>query len=142
MIRKKKAVRNKKRFQKINWIVFVIVVLLGIFSAYLALIELDRLAASPKGDEEQSRREFQWGPSYTKMGMVLLFITALLALGWKRLFPFNVPLAILLLGFYYEFFFIVFTTGWVGLQGFLGLATAVLIALIMIISYAFYLWFY
>jgi hypothetical protein len=139
MIREEKTLRHKKTFQKINWIVFGILAVLGIFFAFSAFEELNRLANSPRGDEAQSRKEFQWGPSYEKAGMVFLFITALLALCWKRLFPFNVPLAIILLGFYYEFFFVVFTTGWVGLLGILGLALGILAGLIMIISYTIYL---
>jgi hypothetical protein len=73
--------------------------------------------------------------------MVLLF-TAILAIGWKRVFPFNGPLAIILFGFYFEVFFIFFTRGWIGFMGVFGLAIAVIIALIMMVSYVTYLRFY
>ncbi|WP_456270944.1 RND transporter [Bacillus sp. AK031] len=139
-MKKKKTIRNKKQFRMINWIVFGVIVLIGSLLAFEALEELDRIANSPRGDEAQSRIDFRWDTGTSRLGMLLLFLTALLAIGWKRVFPFNVPLAIILFGFCYFLFFMVFTTGWVGLIGIIGLGAALAIAIIMIISYAIYLW--
>ncbi|WP_245864218.1 hypothetical protein [Fredinandcohnia onubensis] len=69
------------------------------------------------------------------ISIAVLISSALLAKGWKRLFPFNVPIAIILLGFCYFLFFLIFTTGWVGFQGMFGFFIAFLLGVILIIFY-------
>lgn len=54
---------------------------------------------------------------------------------WKRLFPFNVPIAIILVGFCYVLLFLTCTIGWVGIQGILGFFISFFIGMILIISY-------
>jgi Na+-driven multidrug efflux pump len=129
-------VKNKKKFQEINRIVFGILAVIGVLIALSTLGSLDN-AANVKGEE--SYRYFRWNSASSTLLMVLLFFTAILAIGWKRVFPFNGPLAIILLGFYFELFFMIFTRGWIGFMGVFGLAIAVIIALIMMISYVIYL---
>ncbi|RIW31992.1 RND transporter [Bacillus salacetis] len=132
--------RNKETLRKINWFIFAIVIILGLMMLSEAFQELRDLADSPGGADAQSRRDFRWDSSSTVLLVVLLSFTSLLLLLWKRIFPFNVPVALILLGFYYLLFFMTFTTGWVGLVGVMGLAAAVLIGVIMIIAYTIYLW--
>ncbi|MCR8848436.1 RND transporter [Rossellomorea sp. SC111] len=131
--------KNKKRFQKINWTVFGLLAVSGVLlalSTWLSLKDVDAVIG------EESNRDFRWDSASSTLLMVLLFLTALLSIGWKRVFPFNGPLAIILLGFYFELFFLIFTRGWVGFMGIFGLAITVMIALIMMISYVIYLRFY
>src|SRR5690606_17065024 len=54
----------------------------------------------------------------------------------KRLFPFNVPIAIILVGFCYMLFFLTFTIGWIGALGMFGFLIAFLIGVVLMISYA------
>ncbi|OXS57195.1 hypothetical protein B0G93_11879 [Bacillus sp. V-88] len=128
--------KNKKRFQKINWTVFGILALSGVLlvlSTWRSLKNVDAVIG------EESYRDFGWDSASSTLLMVLLFLTTLLSIGWKRVFPFNGPLAIILLGFYFELFFLIFTRGWVGFMGDFGLAIAVMIALVMMVSYVIYL---
>jgi hypothetical protein len=87
------------------------------------------------GRDAQSRAEFRWGSIQMFILIAILIYSVLLAKEWKRLFPFNVPIAIILLGFCYVFFFLTFTTGWVDFQGMFGFFIALLLGLILIISY-------
>jgi hypothetical protein len=132
--------RNKERLRTINWFIFGIVFILGLMVISQTFQELTNLANSPAGEDAQSRKDFRWDSASTVLLAILLSLTTLLLLLWKRIFPFNVPVALILLGFYNLLFFMTFTTGWVGLAGVLGLAAAVLIGIIMIIAYSIYLW--
>ncbi|WP_421378161.1 RND transporter [Bacillus salacetis] len=135
------SMNHKKNLQKFNWIVFGLLIIISLFVISEAFEELKQLAESDQADSAQSRRAFRWDSAHTTFGLVLLFFTVLLTIGWKRLFPFNVPIAIILYGFYYELFFMTYTVGWVGLIGTLGLAICGVTGILLIISYALYLFF-
>jgi len=126
---------NSKNYLKaINWTIFILVVLTGIITASITMYKLLNIPAF--GEEAQSRVEFRWGSIQMFTVIALLISSVLLAKGWKRLFPFNVPIAIILLGFCYVLFFLTFTTGWVGFQGIFGFFIAFLIGMILGISYS------
>ncbi|MEI5909262.1 hypothetical protein WAK64_19610 [Bacillus spongiae] len=127
---------NKKQLQKINWVVFATLVVIFVLFSYNQTINT---VTSSSLDGPQSRIDFGMSGFSTSFLIILLFLSALLVIGWKRLFPFNVPIAIVLLGFYFQFLFIIFTTGWIGFAGTFILAICVAVSLIMIISYAIYL---
>jgi hypothetical protein len=131
-----KRSRNKKNFQQINWTIFGILVVIG---GCIAISILVSLGDAVHTTGEESYRDFRWVSAASTLLTTLLLFTAVLIFIWKRIFPFNVPLVIILLGFYFELFFLIFTTGWIGFMGIFGLAIAVIIALIMIIVYAIYL---
>jgi hypothetical protein len=94
-------VKYEKKFQEINRIVFRILAVIGVLIALSTLGSLDN-AANVTGEE--SYRYFRWNSASSTLLMVLLFLTAILAIGWKRVFPFNGPLAIIRLVFISNFF--------------------------------------
>lgn len=125
---------NSKDYLKaINWTIFILVVLTAIITASITMYNLLNIPAF--GEDAQSRAEFRWGPFQMFTAIALLISSVLLAKGWKRLFPFNVPIAIMLVGFCYVLFFLTFTTGWVGFQGTFGFFIALLLGMILSISY-------
>ncbi|MEH7386348.1 RND transporter [Bacillus sp. JJ1521] len=126
--------KNKKNLRAINWTIFILVVLIAIITAYITLYDLYTTPAI--GEAAQSRAGFRWGSLHIIISIAILIISAFLAIGWKRLFPYNVPVAIILVGFCYVLFFLTFTIGWVSLQGMLGFFIAFLIGVILIISYS------
>lgn len=128
--------KNKSDVKKINRVILAIVLLLGVGTAIFSLVDLMSTADTAFGEEAQSRIEFSWGLFQTGILIALVIILILLVKGWNRIFPFNVPLAIILFGFYYQLFFLVFTVGWVRLQGMLGLLAALLVGVILIVIYA------
>ena len=128
--------KNKSNFKKINWVIFTIIVLVGVVTAVITLYDLNSTTHTTLGDEGQSRVEFGWGFLHTIISVAILLISSFLALGWKRLFPFNVPIAIIIAGFCYVLFFLTFTIGWVGFLGIFGFFIAFLIGVILIVSYS------
>lgn len=128
--------KNKSDVKKINRVILAIVLLLGVGTAIFSLVDLMSTADTAFGEEAQSRIEFSWGLFQTGILIALVIILILLVKGWNRIFPFNVPLAIILFGFYYQLFFLIFTVGWVRLQGMLGLLAALLVGVILIVIYA------
>ncbi|KKK39100.1 RND transporter [Mesobacillus campisalis] len=128
--------KNKNNLKTINWSIFVIVLLTAVITATITLNDLYNTPAF--GEDAQSRAGLRWGTLHFVITIAMLIIFAFLAKGWKQLFPFNVPIAIILVGFCYELFFLTFTIGWVGIQGMLGFLIAILIALILISSYSIY----
>ncbi len=125
--------KNKNNLKAINWIIFILVVLTAVITAYITLYDLYN---SPDfGEDAQLRAGFRWGSLHIIISIAILIISAFLAIGWKRSFPYNVPVAIILVGFCYILFFLTFTIGWVGMQGMLGFFIAFLIGMILIISY-------
>lgn len=128
--------KNKNILKTINWVTFAIIVLVGIVTAATTLHDLNTVPAY--GEDAQSRAEFRWGSLHTIMSVTILFCSSLLALGWKRLFPFNVPIAIIITGFCFALFFLTFTVGWVSLVGIFGLFAALLMGIILIVSYSVY----
>jgi hypothetical protein len=128
--------KNKKQLKMINWVIFILVISVGVVTAILTLYELNTRPHTTFGEEAQSRIEFRWGLLHTIISIAILVISTSLAIGWKRLFPFNVPIAIIMAGFCYVLFFLTFTVGWVGIQGMIGFFIAFLIGMILIISYS------
>lgn len=128
--------KNNANLKTINWSIFTAVVLAAVITAILTLYDLSNAPAF--GEAAQSRAGFRWGPPHIIILTFILIISVFLAAGWKRLFPFNVPVAIILVGFCYELFFLTFTIGWVGIQGMLGFLIAFLIGGVLLISYSIY----
>lgn len=125
---------NSKDYLKaINWTIFILVVLTAIITASITMYNLLNIPAF--GEDAQSRADFRWGSIQMFTAIALLISSVLLAKGWKGLFPFNVPIAIILVGFCYVLFFLTFTTGWVGFQGTFGFFIAFLIGTILSILY-------
>lgn len=129
--------KNKSNLKTVNSFIFLFFVLIGIITIVITLLDLNNFnAATEPLDGQQSRAEFRWSSIHTMITAILLIFSAFLAIGWKRLFPFNVPLALIIAGFYYELFFLTFTVGWVGIQGMVGLLVALLTGLILIIFHS------
>jgi len=126
--------KNKTNLKTINWVTFITVLLVGVVTAAITLYDLN--THTTYGEEGQSRAEFRWGFLHTTISVAILIISSFLALGWKRLFPFNVPIAIIIVGFCYVLFFLTFTIGWVGFLGIFGFFIAFLIGVILIVSYS------
>jgi hypothetical protein len=135
---KEQILKRNKKFQKINWIVFAIIVLMGLILISEASEGVKNLSNSQAENAGQFRMEFRWDTANSTLAIILLFISVVLALVWKHTFPFNVPLAIILLGFGYQLYFMTFTVGWGGILGVIGLVISVLVAITMIISYTVY----
>jgi hypothetical protein len=123
--------------RNLNRTIFILFLMAGIISILVTVSDLNE-AASQSFDDSQSRLEIRWGAASSYLIGVLIILSALLAIGWRKIYPFNVPLALILAGFYYEWFFLTFTTGWVGLLGFIGLAFSSATGLILIVAYAIY----
>lgn len=126
--------KNKTNLKTINWSILIIVVLTAVITAIITLYDLYITPAF--SEDAQSRAGFRWGTLHIIISIAILIISVFLAIGWKRLFPFNVPISIILVGFCYLLFFLTFTVGWVGIQGMLGFLIAFLIGVILIISYS------
>lgn len=127
--------KNQTKIKKVNWITLAIVLIVNIVSAVLTVYDLNNQTPSAFGDEEQSRVEFRWGMLHTMFFLVVLMLASILLAGWKRLFPFNAPLAIILTGFCYQLFFLTFIVGWVGMQGTLGMLVSFFIGMNLCIAY-------
>ncbi|MEH7226092.1 RND transporter [Bacillus sp. JJ1566] len=126
--------QNKDYLKAINWTIFILVILTAVITAWITLYDLNNTPAI--GEDAQSRAGFRWGSLHIIISFAILILSIFLALGWKRLFPYNVPVAIILAGFCYVLVFLSFTIGWVGIQGMLGFFVAFLIGVILIISYS------
>ncbi|MFD1032511.1 RND transporter [Metaplanococcus flavidus] len=128
--------KNESNVRTINRVILAIVLVLGLGTALFTIVDLISTADTAFGEEAQSRYEFGWGLSQTTVLIALAAILILLVIGWNRIFPFNVPLAVILFGFCYQFFFLVFTVGWVGFQGLVGLLAALFLGIILSVIYA------
>lgn len=128
--------KNRNNFKIINWVTFAIIILVGVVTATITLYDLNSTAHTTLGDEGQSRAEFGWGFLHTIISVAIILISAFLALGWKRLFPLNVPIAIVIAGLCYVLFFLTFTIGWVRSLGFFGFFIALLIGVSLILTYS------
>ncbi|MFS0875231.1 RND transporter [Solibacillus isronensis] len=125
--------KYKNTLKTINWVTFIIILMVGIFTAGMTLYDLNTQVAF--GEEGQSRAGFRWGIFHNIILVTILLSAAFLGFAWKFLFPFNVPIAIIIAGLCYQLFFLTFTIGWVGLNGIFGFFIAFLIGIILIISY-------
>ncbi|MCC5803933.1 RND transporter [Rossellomorea vietnamensis] len=126
----------RKEVQTINWTLFGVMTLAGLVSAGSTLTKLKNLTPEQE-TEGQSRFRVHWEQPETILALILGCIILLLIHGWKKLFPFNVPFAMIVGGVWYAFLFQVTTVGWAGLIGFVGLLIAMVAGLLMIIIYAF-----
>lgn len=128
--------KNRIIFKKINWTVFFIILFLGIFTAVIIFNDLNTQITF--GEEGQSRVAFRWGILHTIILIIILISSLCLSIVWKRIFPFNVPIAIIIIGLCYELIFLTFTIGWVGFNGTFGFFIALVIGVILIVSYLLY----
>jgi hypothetical protein len=128
--------RNRKKLRSINWGIFLVVVLTAVITASSTMFELSDPIITDLGDGEKSRLEFRWGSVHNFILAAIMIISCLLATTWKRLFPYNMPIMIILLGIAYALFFLTFTVGWVGLQGLLGFIVAFLFGIFLMIVYS------
>ena len=126
--------KNKTNLKTINWSIFILVVLTAVITAIVTLYDLYNTPAF--GEAAQSRVGFRWGTLHIMISIAILIISVFLTIGWKRLFPFNVPIAIILVGCCYVLFFLTFTIGWVGILGMLGFFIAFLIGVILLSTYS------
>lgn len=127
--------KNQNNLKTINWAIFTSIILVGVVTAAITLFDLNSTTHTTIGEEAQSRADFRWGSLHTIILVAILFISSFLVWGWKRVFPYNVPIAIIIAGFCYVLFFQTFTVGWVGIQGIIGFFIAFLIGIILILSY-------
>ena len=102
--------KNKTNLKTINWSILIIVVLTAVITAIITIYDLYNTPAF--GEDAPSSAGFRWGTLHIIISIAILFISVFLAIGWKRLFPFNVPISIILVGFCYVLFFLTFTIGW------------------------------
>ncbi|HEU5139587.1 MAG TPA: RND transporter [Bacillales bacterium] len=128
---------DKNVYKAINWTVLVPLILIGFIILVNAFLDLSGTTQS--FDDAQSRAEFRWSSNHTLLTVGVIFFSTLLALGWKRIFPFNVPLALIIAGFCYELVFFTFTVGWVGIVGLLGLGIAIVVGVILMMLYSVFL---
>ncbi|KAA0549877.1 RND transporter [Bacillus sp. BGMRC 2118] len=126
---------NRKSVNYFNNIVLIFVLLAAVITTFTTLYDLADPTKYDFGDGAQSRLDFRFGSLHIFLSFIILLLTTLLAIGWKRLFPYNVPIAIILIGFCYVLTFLTFTVGWVGIQGMMGFVIAFLIGILLIIVY-------
>ncbi|QWC23456.1 hypothetical protein KJK41_03530 [Bacillus haikouensis] len=125
----------KKTAQSVNWTVLGLLILCGLVFAGSTFGSL--MNATPDElDGMQSRIENRWNQDLWVFAGIVGACTLMLIVLWKRLFPYNVPLAIILGGFGFELLFQATVTGWAGLAGLIGLAVALVVGVLMILVYA------
>lgn len=112
----------------INWLVFTFLILIGVITGFSSMMGLDQAP--------QSRFDFSWDSTLAIITVTLFIFSIALGIGWKRLFPFNVPIALMIIGGWYFFIFITFVTGWVGILGMIGLAIGFAAGLLLIILHS------
>jgi hypothetical protein len=130
---------EKSKLKKVNRVALTLLLILGITTLVFTLIDLNDVNPDPSYEDDQSRIEFRWGSRNTTFFVILLILSLFLTYYWKRLFPYNGPIAIFLAGFWYELVFKTFTVGWVGMVGLMGLAISLLTGLILIIYHTIFL---
>ncbi|WP_257351113.1 RND transporter [Pseudalkalibacillus decolorationis] len=123
---------NTNTLKSLNWTVFVILLAISIITGLSAMNGLEQA--------EQSRVAFHWGSFQTLILCLIVVLTSLLTYFWNRIFPFNVPIALILLGGLYLLFFLTFTIGWVGLLGFMGLLVSLVVGVGLILFHSIYLY--
>ncbi|GKV67136.1 MULTISPECIES: RND transporter [unclassified Sporosarcina] len=127
---------NQRVLKRINWSVFFTLIFAGCILAILVLMDVNSAAQS--FDSDQSRIEFRWSSIHAIFAVIMILLSVLLGLGWKRLFPFNVPVALIIAGLWYTLFFLTFTVGWVRAAGFIGLVAAGSAGILLIAGYTIY----
>ncbi|MBN3555643.1 hypothetical protein JYA63_15300 [Fictibacillus nanhaiensis] len=106
--------------------------ILAFFTIVFTFVELNQPYESP--EDAQSRFELHIPPLYT----ILMVSATYIVFKWnKKLHLFAGPLFILLGGFWYLWIFRTFTTGWVMMQGLVGLLISIIICFILMIFHLF-----
>lgn len=123
-------------FKNINWSILILVILIAVITISMSFYDLYHPATTSTEDNAQSRIDLRWSFIHTIFSMAIILISTFLTLAWKRIFPFNIPITIILVGLCYALFFLSFTAGWVAIQGLLGFIIALLIGLILTIIYS------
>lgn len=103
------------RITNINRGLFIFCLCIGIIMTLYGFNGLDTSA------DAQSRIAFHWNVLSTIVLFLLLLGSLFLYKKWQRIFPYNMPLFLLLSGCYYVMFFVTFTVGWIRMLGFVGL---------------------
>jgi hypothetical protein len=118
--------------KKVNTYLFLCLVALAIGMIGFSLYSL--LVPSDAPDAAQSKLLFWWSMWHTLILFALVVLSLFLYKFWDRFFLFNVPLAIVLLGFYFFFPFVTFMGGWISFVGFYGLIFALTTAILLTIT--------
>jgi hypothetical protein len=123
---------NVETLKKVNKYIFLFLVVLAVavigFSVYSLLIPSD----AP--DAGQSKLGFGWTMFHTIFLLSLLILSFLLYKFWNKFFLANIPLAIVLLGFYFFFIIITIMTGWTFLLALSGAIFALICAICLMIG--------
>ena len=128
--------KNKSSYQQINWTLIVLLAVSAVWSILSTFNELAHPSAEDlAGDGPQSRLLPFLGPDQMAGLVILAALAALLVWKWKRLFPFNGPLALVLGGSVYAWIFFTFTIGWVRMMGMFGFLLAAGIGFLLVLIY-------
>ncbi|WP_027963758.1 hypothetical protein [Halalkalibacillus halophilus] len=127
--------KYQNNFKNINWTIFSILLFVGAMFLVYTIYNLYSTAHITTGEEAQSRAGLRWGFLHTIIAFIIVLLSSYLALGWKRIFPFNVPIAIIIAGLSYMLLFLTFTIGWIGMLGMMGFLVSFLIGLVLMVSY-------
>ncbi|WP_226579732.1 hypothetical protein [Halobacillus litoralis] len=124
-----------KKIKAVNWTCFILFITaaLGSMTSTFKTLPQDTV-------EAESRFHFSWGAVHTLTSILLLVALSIIITRWKKFFPFNIPLVIIVCGFIYAGIFLTFTTGWVGIQGLIGLMIGLFTGGLMILGYSFFLY--
>ncbi len=107
-------------------------ILLSLITIVLTFVELNQPYETP--EDAQSRFELHIPPFYT---IIMIGATYIIYKFNKKLRLFAGPCFILLGGFWYLWIFRTFTTGWVMMQGFMGLFFSIICCVILAIFHLF-----
>jgi len=128
--------KKKSSYQQINWTLIVLLAVSAVWSILSTFNELAHPSAEDlAGDGPQSRLLPFLGPDQMAGLVILAALAALLVWKWKRLFPFNGPLALVLGGIVYAWIFFTFTIGWVRMMGMFGFLLAAGIGFLLVLIY-------
>ncbi|GGE70680.1 hypothetical protein [Priestia taiwanensis] len=118
--------------KKVNKYVLITLIVLAIITLKFAIYSIS-------AKEGLAGFVFLWSMFHTIFLFLFVIFSVLLYKFWSYLFPVNIPLAIVLLGFLYFFLFITFMGGWVVLLGARGLLIASISAVCVMIGNYVYL---
>lgn len=128
--------KNNFSYQQMNWTLIVLLAVSAVWSILSTFNELAHPSAEDlAGDGPQSRLLPFFGPDQMAGLVILAALAGLLVWKWKRLFPFNGPLALVLGGIIYAWIFFTFTIGWVRMMGIFGFLLAAGIGFLLVLIY-------
>ena len=128
--------KNKSSYQQINWSLIILLAAAAVWSILSTFIDLAHPSAEDlAGDGQQSRLLPFFGPDQMAGLVILGALAALLVWKWKRLFPFNGPLVLVLGGIGYAWIFFTFTIGWVRMMGMFGFLLAAGTGFLLVLIY-------